>query len=216
MNVFIAGATNIGFEKSQARIMQVRRLSHKPPATCKSLEASDLAKNLQNLRGQGREEEIMNMRLQEKKVETYKQDIISEDQFSITFASVFAERGAISIASAHFRSSMWSTLSPILLQLDHSSSSVYSFTPAGRAFWSIKCKEGFVATALTSAQSDRLSARIPNLIAATLPLAARMIRGFLLTARFSNPNDEEASGTFGSSGSEAKSFASDVTDSMSS
>jgi len=41
MNVFIAGATNMGFEKSHARTMQVRRLSHKPPATCKSMEESD-------------------------------------------------------------------------------------------------------------------------------------------------------------------------------
>lgn len=38
MNVFIAGATNMGFEKSQARTMHVRRLSHKPPATCTSFE----------------------------------------------------------------------------------------------------------------------------------------------------------------------------------
>jgi hypothetical protein len=37
INVFIAGATNIGFEKSQARTMQVRRLSHNPPATCTHL-----------------------------------------------------------------------------------------------------------------------------------------------------------------------------------
>lgn len=39
MNVFMAGATNMGFEKSQARTMHVRRLSHKPPATCKSLKS---------------------------------------------------------------------------------------------------------------------------------------------------------------------------------
>uniref|UniRef100_A0A2P2ILR3 Uncharacterized protein n=1 Tax=Rhizophora mucronata TaxID=61149 RepID=A0A2P2ILR3_RHIMU len=39
-------------------------------------------------------------------------------------ASVFADKGAITMISAHRRSSMWSTLSPILFQLDHSSSSV--------------------------------------------------------------------------------------------
>lgn len=36
MSVFIAGATNMGFEKSQARTMHVRRLSQRPPATCTS------------------------------------------------------------------------------------------------------------------------------------------------------------------------------------
>ena len=93
----------------------------------------------------------------------------------------------MSMASAHFRSSIWRTLSPILLQLDHSSSSVYSFTLAGRPLLSTKCNAGFVATALTSAQSDRLSASIPNFIAATLPLAAKIIRGFR-TPRFSHPS----------------------------
>jgi hypothetical protein len=41
MKVFMAGATNMGFEKSQARTMHVRRLSHKPPATCKIVEELD-------------------------------------------------------------------------------------------------------------------------------------------------------------------------------
>eukprot|EP01018_Ginkgo_biloba_P018219 Gb_15592 [translate_table: standard] len=55
MKVFIAGAIKRGLLKSHARTIQVRRLSHRPPAT---------------------------------------------------FASEFADSGAITIASAHCRSSI--------------------------------------------------------------------------------------------------------------
>uniref|UniRef100_A0A2P2ILS6 Uncharacterized protein n=1 Tax=Rhizophora mucronata TaxID=61149 RepID=A0A2P2ILS6_RHIMU len=43
----------------------------------------------------------------------------------------------------------------------------------------MKCKEAFVATALTSAHSEKQWQRFPNFMAATLPLAARRILGFL-------------------------------------
>lgn len=186
INVFIAGATNIGFEKSQARTMHVRRLSQSPPATCtshKHFHSSSQLKLQNDKFWKMSYWGFYNSKWQPSS-RTYPR---KPNNRICTFASVLADRGAMSMASAHFRSSIWRTLSPILLQLDHSSSSVYNFTLAGRPLLSTKCNAGFVATALTSAQSDRLSASIPNFIAATLPLAAKIIRGFR-TPRFSHPS----------------------------
>lgn len=43
----------------------------------------------------------------------------------------------------------------------------------------MKCKDAVVATALTSAHSEKQWQRFPNFIPATLPLAASRICGFL-------------------------------------
>ena len=43
----------------------------------------------------------------------------------------------------------------------------------------MKCSDALVATALTSAYSEKEWQRFANLMAATLPLAASRIRGFL-------------------------------------
>lgn len=50
--------------------------------------------------------------------------MLKKKRKKITFPSVFADNGAMTIRSAHRQSSMWSTLSPIFFQVDHSSSSV--------------------------------------------------------------------------------------------
>ena len=71
---------------------------------------------------------------------------------------------------------MWRMLSPILLQLEDLSSSVYSFTLAGSPLVSIKRNAGYEATALNSTKSDRQSARIPNFLHLHLPLAAKTIK----------------------------------------
>mmetsp|Transcript_2523 Transcript_2523/g.5289 ORF Transcript_2523/g.5289 Transcript_2523/m.5289 type:complete len:223 (-) Transcript_2523:127-795(-) len=67
------------------------------------------------------------------------------------FARVLAERGATTIASAHFRSSMWSTSSPTCLNLSHSSLSPSTSTPSSsNSGLDTKWREGAVATTLTS------------------------------------------------------------------
>ena len=168
MKVFMAGATKSGFLKSHARTMHVRRLSHNPPAIWETNEMSVCAVA-----------EATCCSPNQIQVFDMKSGVCSTRKRRQTLARVFADKGAITMISAHFRSSMCRTSSPIFFQLDHSSSSVYRMTSLGSDDRSTKCNDALVATARTSAHSEKMRQRLSNFIAATLPEAARRTRGLL-------------------------------------